>query len=465
MPEWRVRAVLVGAGPGRPDLITVRGREWIGRADVILYDRLIDPRLLAHAKADCRTLFVGKECGRHAFEEDEIIRRMVAEARAGHLVVRLKGGDPGVFGRGGEEAEALAREGIPFEIVPGVTAGVGAAAYAGVPLTHRDRASSVQFSTGRPAGKAAGMTRVLYMAGKNLAAATGDLLASGVPPETPALAVEAGTWDSQRSLETTLGRLALEVTLDSPLLIILGDVVRERGRTNWFERRPLHGKRILVPRSRDHEGKLAALLSEAGAEPVEFSPVAFHPTEALSGAIRDLPWFAGVHFGDPQAADLFMTVLRDARKLADFRVSAAGHFTARALERRGIVPDLVGLPERGPVLWLGPGDLPDGLEAVQIPVYREVLQIEERKRIDGLEVHGAVFPSSASVRRSTELLGRAFLAGLPLFSMGGETSRELVRQGIAPVGEAAPSTFEGMVDVLVRHFMERAAICRASSIS
>lgn len=465
MSEWRVRAVLVGAGPGRPDLITVRGREWIGRADVILYDRLIDPRLLAYSKAECRTVFVGKECGRHAFEEDEIIRMMVEEARAGHLVVRLKGGDPGVFGRGGEEAEALAREGIPFEIVPGVTAGVGAAAYAGVPLTHRDRASAVQFSTGRPAGKAAGMTRVLYMAGKNLAAATADLLAAGLPPETPALAIEAGTWDRQRSLETTLGRLPNDVTFDSPLLIIVGDVVRERERTNWFERRPLHGRRILVPRSRDHEGKLAALLSEAGAEPVEFTPVTFQPTEALSGAIQDLPSFSGVHFGDPQAADLFMTELRDARKLADFRVSAAGHFTACALERRGLVPDLVGLPDRGPVLWLGPGELPEGLEATQVSVYQEVLKADERKRIECLDVHGAAFPSSASVRRSTELLGRTYLAGLPLFSMGEETSVELVRRGLAPASEASPSTFEGMVDVVVRHFTERAAVCRASSIS
>lgn len=465
MSEWRVRVVLVGAGPGRLDLITVRGREWIGRADVILYDRLIDPRLLATAKAGCRTVFVGKECGRHAFEEEEIIRMMVDEARVGRLVVRLKGGDPGVFGRGGEEAEALAREGIPFEVVPGVTAGIGVAAYAGVPLTHRDRASSVQFSTGRPAGKAAGMTRVLYMAGKNLAAATAELLESGLPPETPALAVEAGTWDRQRSLETTLGRLAQDVTFDSPLLVIVGEVVRDRERTNWFERRPLHGKRILVPRSRDHEGKLAMLLSEAGAEAVEFAPVAFEPTEALRGAIRDLPWFARVHFGDPQTADLFMAELRDARKLADLRISAAGEFTARALERRGVVPDLVGLPDRGPVLWLGPGDAPATLESVRVAVYREILRVEERRRIEKVEIHGAAFPSSASVRRSTELLGCAYLAGLPLFSMGEETSAELVRQGLSPVGQAVPSTFEGMADAVVRHFVERAAVCRASSIS
>lgn len=465
MPEWRVRAVLVGAGPGRPDLITVRGREWIGRADVILYDRLIDPRLMDYARPECRRIFVGKECGRHSFEEADIIRLLLGEVRKGHLVVRLKGGDPGVFGRGGEEAEALAREGIPFEIVPGVTAGVGVSAYTGVPLTHRDYASSIRFSIGRSAGKVTGETRVLYMAGKNIAAATADLLASGLSTETPALAVEAGTWARQRSRVTTLGRLAQEVQLDSPLLIIVGDVVRCYGEMNWFERRPLFGKRILVPRSRDHEGKLAAVLDEAGGEVVEFEPVTLEPESNLAALAGELGHFREVHFGDPQAATMFMDVLRDARLLAGRRVSAAAHFTAAALERRGIVPDQVGSSGEDLVLWLGSGCPPAGEGNVHHPVYREVLREDERKRLEGIELDGVAFPSSASVRRSVALLGAERVRPLAIFSIGPETTLELKRQGLAPQAEASPSTFSGMVDALVRHFTERPILCRESSTS
>lgn len=464
MPEWRVRAVLVGAGPGRPDLITVRGREWIGRADVILYDRLIDPRLLDHARAECRKVFVGKECGRHSFEEEDIIRMMLEEIRQGNLVVRLKGGDPGIFGRGGEEAQALAREGIPFEIVPGVTAAVGVSAYTGVPLTHRDYASSVRFSIGRSAGKASGETRVLYMAGKNIAAATADLLASGLSPETPALAVEAGTWAKQRTRVTTLGRLPQDVTLDSPLLIIVGDVVRCHEQMNWLERRPLFGKRILVPRSRDHEGKLSAALDEAGGEAVEFEPVTLEPLADVAALAGELVRFREVHFGDPQAAMMFMDAVRDARRLAGRRVSAAGHFTASALERRGLLPDAVGTPQDGPILWLGSGNPPPGEGNVHHPVYREVIRQDERRRLEGIELHGVAFPSSASVRRSVALLGREAIGRWPVFSMGPETTVEIKRQGLTPQAEASPSTFVGMVDALVRHFSERPVLCRENSI-
>jgi len=382
---------------------------------------------------------------------------MLDEVRKGSLVVRLKGGDPGVFGRGGEEAEALAREGISFEIVPGVTAGVGVAAYAGIPLTHRSYSSSVHFSVGRSTGTAA-ETRVLYMAGKNIAAATRELLDSGLAPETPALAVEAGTWARQRTHLTTLGRLAGDMTFDSPLLIILGDVVRCHGRTNWFEKRPLFGKRILVPRSRDHEGKLASLLDEAGAEPVEFEPVSFVPDGSAAEAVRELSGVEGVHFADPQAAAIFMETLRDARLLAGLRVSAAGHFTQAALERRGIVADRMGGPDCAPVLWLGPG-------GGRFPMYREALREDERRRVEGQILHAVAFPSSASVRRTVDLLGREFLNRLPLFSMGPETSTEIIRQKLVVATEASPSTFAGLIDASIRLFSERPALCPESSTS
>lgn len=463
MREWRIRVALVGAGPGRPDLITVRGWEWIARADVILYDRLVDPRLLDFARKECRKIFVGKECGRHTVAQQEIIRLTLDEAAKGNLVVRLKGGDPCVFGRGGEEAEALARAGFPFEIVPGVTAGVGVAAYGGVPLTHRLFSSSVTISTGQQTGTSSGKTCVFYMVGKSLAAAVKNLLASGWSREAPVLAVEAGTCHSQRSHVTTVGQLT-DLTMESPILVIVGDVVRCRDFMNWFERRPLFGKRILVPRSREHRGKLAAILDEAGAEPVEFTPAAIEPVEDLSDAFRELDHSSAVHFGDPQSAGIFMTALRDARRLAGRVVSAAGHFTASTLERHGVVPDEVGPPTRSPVLWIGPGEIPEEVKALRMDVYREVPRKDERERVVKQDLHAVAFASSNSARRTVGLLGREFLGKIPLFSMGPGTSGELSRQGLDVAEEAEPSTFEGLVDVIIQHFSERQEACQESSI-
>lgn len=468
MREWKVRVVLVGAGPGRPDLITVLGREWIKRADVILYDRLVDPRLLDEARPGCRAILVGKEFGKYVLDQDAITRLMLDEVKKGCLVVRLKGGDPCFFGRGGEEAEALAREGIPFEIVPGITAGIGVAAYVGIPLTHRLLSSSITFSTGHRANhrtdELPGETRVFYMAGKNIPAIAEELISSGFSPDCPAIAVEAGTWPRQRSVWTTVGHLDRDAKLNSPVLVIVGEVVRCRNYMNWFEQRPLFGKRILVPRSSEHRGKLAAMLDEAGAEPIEFSPVAFEPLGDLLSTLNDLRSFPAVHFGDPRSAEIFMRLLRDARRLAGIYISAAGHFTASTLERFGIVPDHVGPPSKEPVLCLGPTIVLGGLKAVHVPLYREVLREDERERLQQFAFNGAAFPSSTSVERTVRLMGSNFLGQHPLFSMGPETSAEMKRQGLEVAAEAMPPTFEGLVDVVVQHYTERKVSCQASSI-
>jgi len=238
--------ILVGAGPGRADLVTVRGREWIEKADVIFYDRLLDPAMLRWAKSSCRKVFVGKERGRHAVEQDKVIRSMIEEATRGRCVVRLKGGDPFVFGRGGEEALALAEAGVPFEIVPGVTAALGVAAYAGVPLTHRGISSSVLVLTGQGAsGRPHDPTLVVYMPAKNLAGVVAGVIESGRAGETPILAVQWGTWDRQRSVVSTLDGIVEAVRnaqIGSPMLLIVGDVVRFHERLKWFEEKSGAGR-------------------------------------------------------------------------------------------------------------------------------------------------------------------------------------------------------------------------------
>jgi uroporphyrinogen III methyltransferase/synthase len=295
---------------------------------------------------------------------------------------------------------------------------------------------------------------VIYMPGNELGAA-----AAGLPPDAPAIVVSAGTRPGQRSAVTTVARLA-EVALESPVLVIVGEVVLRR--TEWFEKRPLFGTRVLVPRSREHHGKLAAVLDEAGAEPVEFTPASFVPAGEVPS---DLSRFRAVHLGDPQSAEMLMVALRDARRLAGKEISAAGHFTASTLERWAIVADVVGPPSRGPVLWIGPGEIPAALDVTRATLYRETLRQDERERVQSMPIDAVAFPSSNSARRTRELFGAEYLRRVPLFSMGAETSAEIRRQGLDVAAEAGPSTFEGLVDVVVRHFIERNTACRASSLS
>lgn len=236
MPDPRV--ILVGAGPGRRDLITVRGQMWIHRADIIFYDRLVDPAVLCWAQPSCVKVDVGKERGCRRADPQEVVRWMIAEARKGRCVVRLKGGDPYVFGRGGEEALALARSGIPFEVVPGVTAALGVAAYAGVPLTHRGVASSVVILTGQRAPDPPGdPTVVVYMAFETLGTVVASLRAAGRAGSTPALAVQWGTWPCQRSVASTLDGIVDAVRgagLGPPLLLLVGEVVRFHRELAWY---------------------------------------------------------------------------------------------------------------------------------------------------------------------------------------------------------------------------------------
>lgn len=294
---------LVGAGPGDPGLLTVRGRTLLERADVVVYDYLANPRLLRHAP-QANAIYVGKKAAAHSFTQDEINGLLIEQARAGHRVVRLKGGDPFVFGRGGEECEALVAAGIAFEVVPGITAAIAAPAYAGIPITHRDLNSSFTFLTGhekeqqyqddqsKSRDRAKGSSDVdwpamaklpclaFYMGVKSLPRICEQLIAHGMDPKTPAATIRWGTTPRQRTIVGTVASLAelvADAKLAPPALTIVGKVVSLRETMNWFERRPLFGQTIVVTRTRDQASELSEQLVELGADVIEAPTIEISP--------------------------------------------------------------------------------------------------------------------------------------------------------------------------------------------
>jgi len=344
----------VGAGPGDPGLMTRRSLELIAAADAILFDRLIPAGALDGARDDAELIYVGKAPGDVAMAQDEINARLVELGGRGLEVVRLKGGDPFVFGRGGEEAEALRAAGVPFEVVPGVTSGVAAPAYAGIPVTHRDLASAVAFVTGHedPAKDESALdwealarfpgTLVLYMGVKNLPRIAESLIAAGRPPDQPAAVVERGTLPGQRAASAPLSEIAARVADDglrAPAITVIGPAAGLRETLAWIESRPLHGKVVAVTRARAQASGLAARLTALGAEVVEAPAIRIEPLEVELPALGSL---ALACFTSPNGVDLFFEALDgDARALAGVTVAAIGPGTARELASRGIRADVV----------------------------------------------------------------------------------------------------------------------------
>ena len=351
------KVYIVGAGPGDPGLITVKGTRCIGEADVIVYDHLVDEALLTYARPEARRLYVGKRSGKHTLPQARINELLVAEARQGNTVVRLKGGDPFIFGRGGEEAEVLADAGITFEIVPGVTAAIAVPAYAGIPLTHRAHTATVAFVTGHEDptkeasdidwAKLAGMgTLVFFMGVKNLPQLTAELLRHGRAPDAPAALVRWGTTGQQETLTAPLGEIAARaqaMKFQPPAVLVVGTVVQLRERLAWFERKPLFGKGILVTRSAAQAGKLAELLAGEGARPVLFPTIAVAPPtqwqeldEALA-RLQEYAWLIftsanGVRFFFQRLAELGM----DTDRLRGVRIATIGPATATAVTAMGL---------------------------------------------------------------------------------------------------------------------------------
>ena len=357
----RGRVFLVGAGPGDPELLTLKGLRLIQTADVIAYDRLIDTRLLTHAHPDAELIDVGKTPGSRT--QKDISSLLVGHARKGKRVVRLKGGDPFVFGRGGEEAEALDDARIDFEVVPGVTSAIAAPAYAGIPLTHRDHASSFTVVTGSaaPDGRSGGIdwpalaampgTLVFLMAWRNLDHIASRLIDAGKPADTPAAVVSWGTQPWQRTVEGPLGSIAVSARsagLRSPATLVIGSVVDLRERLSWFETLPLFGRRVLVTRTRIQASTLSNRLSQMGAFPLEVPTidVRLQPDSPdLLAALASAAQFDWIAFTSANAVRAVMDGLtrtgRDTRALHGVKIAAIGPASAAALARYGIMADLV----------------------------------------------------------------------------------------------------------------------------
>jgi uroporphyrinogen III methyltransferase/synthase len=482
------RVYLVGAGPGDPGLLTARALELIAAADVVLYDRLIPASALAGAREDAELIYVGKEGGGPSVPQDRLEETLLAYARAGRTVVRLKGGDPFVFGRGGEEAEALAHAEIPFEVVPGVTAGVAATAYAGIPVTHRDAASAVAFLTGHedPTKPESALdwdalarfpgTLVVYMGVRRLPAIAERLLAGGRAGEEPAAVIERGTLPGQRVITATLETIAARASAEevrAPALAVFGPVVALRERIAWFERRPLAGLTVAVTRARAQASGLAAQLRSLGATVLETPAIRI---VGLDGPAPELETYDLVCLTSPNGVRFLFERLasagRDARALAGKQVAAIGPGTAAALREHGVIADIV--PERfvaeGLVEALADVPVTRALIA-RAAEARDVLPEALRARgaaVDVLALYETVaeplseseltaaraadyvtFTSSSTVRFFFDSVGAEPLARARLVSIGPVTSAALRERGLEPNVEAERHDVDGLIDALV----------------
>ena len=357
---------LVGAGPGDLGLVTVRARELIKSADVLVYDYLANPKLLNWTSEECEKVYVGKQSGRHSIPQDEIEAILVDRARKGLSVVRLKGGDPFIFGRGGEEVEQLEQDRIPFEIVPGVTAALAAAAYVGIPLTHRDYSSSITFLTGHENpekhtlnidfgayGKVES-TLCIYMGIGQLPRIINELKAGGMPGDRPVAIVQWATLNFQGSLFSTIDSVVADLEksdLGAPAVIIIGEVVARRSETRWFEDRPLMGKRVVVTRAREQAGKLTSLLEQQGAEVLELPFISIEcdfDRQQLGEILAGIATYEWILFTSANGVrfffELFYKAFDDIRCLGPMRIAAVGEATAREIEKHKLKVDLV--PEK-----------------------------------------------------------------------------------------------------------------------
>jgi uroporphyrinogen III methyltransferase/synthase len=423
---------LVGAGPGDPALVTVRAVGLLERADAIVHDRLIPASLLNHARAEAELIDVGKRPGEPGLGQEGINQLLVALARAGKLVVRLKGGDPFVFGRGGEEAEALAQSEVPFAVVPGITAGVAAPAYAGIPVTHRDEASAVAFVTAHedPSKPESALdwaalaafpgTLVFYMGVRTLSALSARLIEHGRPPDEPAAVIERGTLPGQRVVSASLADIAKRASSEGmrpPALTVVGAVAGLRERLAWLERAPLFGRRVVITRARAQASGLAARLAELGAEVVEAPAIRIEPRLEEPDVARAAAALAAgevdvVCVTSPNGAELMMQALadagHDARALAGTAIAAIGPGTARALASHGVRADVV--PERSIAESLAAELIEWGVEGRRVLIARaaearDVLSAELTKA-------GATVEVVVLYETVREVLGEAELAAV-----------------------------------------------------
>jgi uroporphyrinogen III methyltransferase/synthase len=504
------KVYLVGAGPGDPKLLTLRGLECLKQADVVLYDYLANVELLKHAPDQAERIYVGRR-GRGTYPgQEEISRLLIEQAKQGKTVVRLKGGDPFVFGRGGEEAEALASAGIDFEVVPGVTAAIAAPAYAGIPVTHRTLASTVTFVAGHedPTKPETAMewprlatsrgTLVFLMGVKNLPSIMANLLAEGRSPDTPVAVIRWGTKAAQQTVIGTLADItgkAEAAKIEPPAVIVVGEVVRLRPQLNWFETKPLFGKRVLITRAQEQASELAERLVAYGAEPVEAPTIRILPPEDWSPvdrAIRSLSSYDWVIFTSVNGVIQFMRRVWacgfDARCLAGRQICCIGPRTAHELEKFGVKADVIpteyqaegilgALKEmntRSARVLIARAEvarevLPDELRARGahvdvVPVYRTVIPNGTDEPWKRLLAEGRVqvvtFTSSSTVRNFVTLVGGveqavSLLRSVVVAVIGPVTAKTAEEVGLTVSVMPEANTIPALVNAIVRYYRSR----------
>ena len=511
MAETAGKVFLVGAGPGAPDLISLRGARLLGRANVVVYDSLVSPELLHLAPTQAERIHAGKRGGgAQPFHQAAINQLLIDQARAGKSVVRLKGGDPFIFGRGGEEAAALADAGIEFEVVPGITSAIAAPAFAGIPLTHRDHGSFVTFVTGHeeptrdPAkgvpwdelARAANRrgTLVILMAAARIRATLARLIAGGLPPETPAAMVQWGTTAAQRTVTATLTTLADDAAAQgfgSPAVVVVGESVRSRDKLAWCEKLPLFGRRIVVTRAADQSANFAAHLRDYGAEVIEFPTIAFGPPSsyaALDRPIAEAASFDWIIFTSARGVDAFIDRLRflgrDLRDTGTSAIAAIGPATADRLRRYALnvaampteyraeaIIDAIG-PSRiaGARILIPRADvareiLPELLQrhgarkVVVAPTYRTIVPADGdvdqlRDWVAAKLIDLVTFTSSSTVTNFRAIVGDTALQ-IPVAAIGPITAETARANGFNVIVTAATYTTADLAAAIVTHFLQQ----------
>ena len=506
------KVYLVGAGPGDPKLITVRGMEALQRADVVVYDRLASPRLLQMLKPITEKIYVGKRTDRHTMKQEEINQLLVDLALQGKIVTRLKGGDPTIFGRVGEEAELLVDHDIEFEIIPGVTSATAVPAYAGIPVTHRDYASSIAIVTGHENPEKLDMnikwdkltpatdTMIFLMGIAKIEYIRDQLILHGKPPETPVALIRWGTRVNQQTLVSTLADIAEKVkesNFKPPAVILVGEVVKLREKLNWYEKKPLFGRRVLVTRARSQASELAERIDDLGGEPYEFPVIELRqPTDAailarLDHALQRIELYDWIIFTSVNGVEYFFMRMQqlgiDIRRMTKARLAAVGPKTEEALLNRGLLTAVLPtafyqaegllqsvLPElkQGQEVLLPRADLAReylpsqlmqlGMNVTQVDVYNNVICSEGIEDLIELlrrgDIHIVTFTSSSTVNNVCRLLeehskvkAADLLAATKIACIGPVTAATIKDWGLHIEYMAKEATIDSLVEAIIDH--------------
>ncbi len=509
-------AYLVGAGPGDPGLLTIKGKECLNRADVVIYDYLANQSFLEYAPPGAEIIFVGKKGGCHTMGQDDINKLLVEKTRQGNIVVRLKGGDPCMFGRGGEEAQALVRAGLLFEIVPGVTSAIAVSAYAGIPLTHRDYTSSVTFITGHESpGKTASNlawdkistgsgTLVFLMGMGKLPSIAENLIKNGRSPETPVAVIHRGTVSQQKTVTGTLENIAKKASdanMKPPAIIVVGHVVTLKDELDWFESKPLFGKKLVITRAREQASDFVQVLYMLGADCIEFPTIEVVPPDswdALDASIQKLQEYNWLLFTSVNSVKFFLERLeaggKDVRDLKDLKVAAIGPKTADTWKQFGIRVDLVPDEYRAEAIvecfkTLGPVNglkilMPRALKAREIlpetlrkmgaeidivTTYQTVrpdhVTDQVRDMLKNSAVDMVTFTSSSTVENFTSMFAdqedalKQWMGQTAVACIGPVTAKTAEDKGYTVAVMPAEYTIEAFTDAIVAFFAENSSPC------